>query len=385
MNILDVTREMLDHTPCFYYDTHALCENVMALRAKMNKSIKLCYSIKSNPFMAIYAAKYADYVEVCSDGEIRLCADEHIKDASVIVGGIYKDDKQIAYLANKSYAKISIESVSQLKSLSEKSLKSGIEQRVLLRLSSGNQFGMNAKDIISISQHQDKYPKIKFLGIHLYSGTQKKKKEWIANDLNNISETLRQCSFDNPEVEYGPGIGVPLFESGSSDWADILLDEMVDMVNRLSYDYPITLEFGRFLSANVGYYITKIVDIKENSGRKFYIVDGGINHLNYYGQLNGVPTPKVHYLFDRYPDTKEYDNVTICGSLCTANDILAKDIKFPAGNIGDYLVFEKAGAYSITEARTMFLLHAMPAVFIKDGGETVLIRETIDSYNHFLV
>ncbi|MEI3412825.1 MAG: hypothetical protein V8Q57_06260 [Blautia sp.] len=44
------------------------------------------------------------------------------------------------------------------------------------------------------------------------------------------------------------------------------------------------LEMGRYLAYLCGFYLTSIVDMKVNHEQSYAIVDGGINHLNYYGQ-----------------------------------------------------------------------------------------------------
>ena len=75
---------------------------------------------------------------------------------------------------------------------------------------------------------------------------------------------------------------------------------------------------------------------------------------------------------------KEY---MICGSLCTFADILARGVELEAPQIGDRLIFENIGAYSITEGSYLFLSHALPMVYLaKQSGEMELLREGIESW-----
>ena len=53
----------------------------------------------------------------------------------------------------------------------------------------------------------------------------------------------------------------------------------------------VVLEMGRFLAAACGYYVTSIVDMKVNKEQPYVIMDGGINHLNYYGQAMAMKQP----------------------------------------------------------------------------------------------
>ena len=59
----------------------------------------------------------------------------------------------------------------------------------------------------------------------------------------------------------------------------------------LQFHGKIVLEMGRFLAASCGYYITSIVDMKVNKEQPYVILDGGINHLNYYGQAMAMKRP----------------------------------------------------------------------------------------------
>ncbi len=56
----------------------------------------------------------------------------------------------------------------------------------------------------------------------------------------------------------------------------------------------VILEMGRYLTYLCGYYITSIVDMKVNHGQNYAIVDGGINHLNYYGQAMAMKLPHCY-------------------------------------------------------------------------------------------
>ena len=80
---------------------------------------------------------------------------------------------------------------------------------------------------------------------------------------------------------------------------------------------------GRALTASCGYYLTSVKDIKQNNGRNYCIVDGGIHQIQYDGQIRGMYTPEVQIIGEQ-EETKEW---TVCGSLCTTNDILIQNME----------------------------------------------------------
>ncbi len=70
--------------------------------------------------------------------------------------------------------------------------------------------------------------------------------------------------------------------------------------------------------------------------------------------------------------------MTICGALCTVSDVLVKNLPLKGNILGDFLVFERVGAYSVTEGIYLFLSRDLPVIYFysqKKGIE--LVRDTI--------
>lgn len=366
--------DMVKNCPYYLFDANRFKQNIDSLKGKLSSRVKVCFSVKSNPFLVVSGAKYADYVEVCSEGEYKLCTSK-VKSENVIAGGVYKSPEWLKTLAQSNVFRISIESMSQLVQLEKEAETADSVKKILLRLSSNNQFGMPVEEIVEVSTHSDRYPHLQLCGIHYYSGTQKNNPEKIRDDLSRVREVLRQSGLKNPSLEYGPGIGVLLYGDSNNQSYQAIYEEMIREVNQLAKQYPITLELGRVLTADVGKYFTTVVDRKQINDRMFYIVDGGIHHLNYYAQQNGFPLPKIQSFRKGKQET-----VTICGSLCTASDVLAKDITLPRAEIGDRIAFLNVGAYSVTEARALFLSHRLPEVWIVEDNIEYKARDNIETY-----
>jgi diaminopimelate decarboxylase len=83
-------------------------------------------------------------------------------------------------------------------------------------------------------------------------------------------------------------------------------------------------------------------------------------------------------------DLKEW---TVCGSLCTVNDVLVKQYPFHGLVTGDKLIFEKTGAYSVTEGISLFLSRELPQVLLyseKDNLRQARGNYPTDVLNYFL-
>ena len=136
---------------------------------------------------------------------------------------------------------------------------------------------------------------------------------------------------------------------------------------------------GRFFAAPCGYYLTKVIDAKSNYGVNYAIVDGGLNQLKYDGQLKGMLIPQIIHLKDR-ADCGETAPWTLCGSLCTTEDVLTRNVSLDDLQIGDTLVFCRTGAYSVTEGMAVFLSREMPVVSVWSEKEGLtVIREMLRS------
>ena len=129
--------------------------------------------------------------------------------------------------------------------------------------------------------------------------------------------------------------------------------------------------------------------------------------MNYYGQTMAMKLPFCQHL---KPETKEIKNIAeaqtetgvygcdvtddmnaagsgqetlwnICGSLCTVSDVIVKQLKLKDAQIGEVLVFERVGAYSVTEGIYLFLSRDLPSVLMYSQKSGVrIVREAMPSY-----
>jgi len=138
-----------------------------------------------------------------------------------------------------------------------------------------------------------------------------------------------ESGFEAQVLEYGPGFFVPYFKKDKSEDVENILSEFRALLESLNFKGKVVLEMGRFLAAACGYYVTSIVDMKVNKEQPYVIMDGGINHLNYYGQAMAMKQPYCTQ-FDTEGNEKtggEEESWNLCGALCTVSDVVVK--RFP--------------------------------------------------------
>src|SRR6202040_4220293 len=81
------------------------------------------------------------------------------------------------------------------------------------------------------------------------------------------------------------------------------------------------IEPGRFLVGESGVYVARIIDIKESRGKKFLILDGGMNHhLAASGNLGQTIKRNYPIALLEKMDAPITDTVDVVGPLCTPLD-----------------------------------------------------------------
>lgn len=402
-------------TPFYIYDKDILRNTVKRFRMNILPNVKICYAMKANPFMVKYMSELTDRVEVCSFGESRIVKALGIEPEKLFISGVLKKPDDLREIIDDfgDKATYTAESMTQFRLLEKEGAKRNLKLKVLLRLSDGSQFGMDRSEIEKILSENHQGTEV--IGIHYFTGTQKRNSKIIQHELEALGKFLDEenSKFGHvlKHLEYGPGFKINYFEHSDdfilsqSEW-----DYLNELLAGLQKRYEITLEMGRVLAADAGYYATRVCDVKKNNGINFAIVDGGIHQLHYDGQIKGMYKPPIKILKDmntdncneKEPRIKNKDKIkglsdvfgksvktgnmenekwTVCGSLCTTNDVLLSQQEMEDLAVGDIIVFEKVGAYSNYEGMSLFLSHELPGVYSYSRYEGIKrLRERQESY-----
>ena len=361
-------------TPAFIFDADEFGKRARNVKSAIDGA-SLCYSIKANPFLLACLPEEIDRVEVCSPGELAICRRVGVDPSTVVYSGVNKGSEDIAEAIEYGAELLTAESLRQLELINTAALAAGKRVRVALRLTSGNQFGMDSEELKRAAAEKGSYAGVDIVAIHYYSGTQKKKLAVVEKELAELEEladTLeKRFGLSGVSLEYGPGLPADYFGADPEERDMAVLAEAGAMIASVAARRSVTVEFGRFLASPCGTYLTAAADIKNNNGENFVICDGGINHLKYYGQTMAMQTPPITLLGAHGEKTEDY---TLCGSLCTTADILVRKVTLPALSVGDVLAFGRCGAYSVTEGIGLFLSRQLPRIVLHSerGGDTLL-------------
>lgn len=371
-------------TPFYVFDIDVLKERIDYLKSMMPENVHLCYAMKANPFVVKEIDEIIEKYEICSYGEWNIAKKMGVIDSKMVISGVYKDEISMDDILNnyKNGEVFTIESLNQIELLNKLTKEKKKVINIILRLTSGNQFGMCEEEIFEILENRAKYEYLNIMGIQYFSGTQKKLSKRIIKELEYVDEFVlnlkNNLGFVVEELEFGPGFPVVYFEAEQDFDEQTYLMEIADKIKNMKYQGHITMELGRSIVASCGSYYTKVVDKKINKEGNFAILDGGMNHLVYYGQMMAMKKPMLDIIPKR--EDKILENWNLVGALCTINDLIVKQLPVSNLEIGDIFIFKNTGAYSMTEGISLFLSRDLPKVVFVQGGEMKIVRENINTY-----
>lgn len=371
-------------TPLYVFDLGELEKRVAFLRSCLPEKVELCYAVKANTFIIEKAAEIVDLLEICSPGEYRICDRLSVPHSKFVVSGVNKQADFIdsAIASDEPAAYFTAESVNQFHMLRDSAEKHHKRISVLLRLTSGNQFGLDKDDLFDVIARYKDDPWVEITGIQYFSGTQKNSLKKLKRELDYVdtvlSELLEKHSYAASKLEYGTGFPVSYFDGENFD-ESAFLEEFSKLLSDMAFKGKITLEIGRSIAASCGTYLTRVVDTKVNCGERYAIVDGGMHQIVYYGQFMAMKHPKIRRIAaGAGAESDAAADWNICGSLCTINDFLVKKFPFTDLRIGDILLFPSAGAYCVTEGIALFLSRELPGVYLLDtDGSIRKVRDQI--------
>lgn len=356
-------------TPLYIFNIDELIKRTRYLKEVFQCGI--VYAVKANTFIPKKIEDEVERFEICSSGEFEICNKLGINHKKMVISGVYKDYESIDnMISNYDIGKYTIESLEQFKLLEELSNKYNKEIHVLIRLTSNNQFGVNEEEFKYIIKNKKQ---IIIDGIEYFSGTQKTSLKKINREIDYLCEFINgieeEFNIKLDEIEYGPGLSINYFQNEEFN-EENYFKEINEAIGKLRYK-KLYLETGRSLTASCGFYLTRVVDMKNNKNGNHIILDGGINHLVYYGQTMAMRLP----YFDIFPkkDVKK-EIYTLYGSLCTVNDVIIKGVEIQKLEIGDLLIFKNVGAYSSTEGISLFLSRELPGVVLYKDSKFKQVR-----------
>jgi diaminopimelate decarboxylase len=386
-------------TPFYLYDGGLVEARARAVLDALGTDV--LYSVKANPSLAIaqiLCGVPGLGAEVASSGELAVVLVAGFAPADVLFAGPGKTDAELDRLVAAGILADNVESLTEIARLAAAAERAGTSAGVGLRLNptaqllgaqmrmggTASQFGIGEEDLEAAVARVEAHPSLELRGIHVYTATQVFDPAPLVEHCRNVFElairtaelTGRALGF----IDFGGGFGIPYFE-GLDDF-DLGVFGAAFRDLRASYASDSRLEgtrflfeLGRYLVADAGIYVTRVIDVKDTRGTTFVVTDGGMNHhltaTGNMGQVFRKPFPLAN--LSRLQGGTS--TVTVTGPLCTPLDVFGTKLELVEPRVGDLLGVFYSGAYGYSASNLGFLSHATPAeVLLHDGAVHVLRR-----------
>jgi diaminopimelate decarboxylase len=387
-------------TPLFIYDQGILESRYASLRDAFPSRFSISYSIKANPNLALigFFLEQGCGLEVASAGELCQALSVGCAPADIFFAGPGKTESELTLAISRGIGEIHAESELEIERISELSRALGARTTVGLRVNPGEQglggamrmggksapFGVDEEQIDPLLRRIVADSHLEFCGIHLFSGTQildhavllaqyRKGLEIAKHVAQLVSVPLRT-------VDFGGGLGIRYFPGEAElDLQELKagLHEWMTAVDG-DDDFALTrfvIEPGRFLVGEAGLYVARVNDIKISRGKKYLILDGGMNHhLAASGNLGQVIKRNFPIGILNKFDLPAEETVDVVGPLCTPLDTLGRAVPLPVAEVGDLIGIFQSGAYARAASPLGFLSHPTPPEVLVIQDNDLLIR-----------
>ncbi len=383
-------------TPLYVYsagqvlDRYRLFANAFGHRDHL-----ICYSVKANSNLSILKllAAQGSGFDIVSGGELLRILEVNKKAASrVVFSGVGKTVEEIDLALATGILIFNVESESEAALLAERARKRRIRARVALRvnpdvfaethpyISTGlreHKFGIDIKAARPVYQEVKRSRYLDPVGISVHIGSQIQTAEPFGAALAGVAELIRELAGDGIQIKFvdaGGGLGIDYHGGGVSP-ADKVENYAAAVESALrGLEVCLLVEPGRFLIAQAGTLLARVLYVKRNGSKTFVITDAGMNDLirpalyqAYHEILPVIPNPLA-----------KSGLVDLVGPVCESGDFFARDRTMPEVKEGDLVAILDAGAYGMSLSSN-YNSRPRPAEVLVEGTRVRLIRrrETI--------
>jgi len=347
----------------------------------------ICYAVKANSNLAVLRlfAGLGAGADVVSEGELRRALAASVPPQRILFSGVGKTSSELAAAIDAEIYQINVESVPELRRLSELASARGravpvairvnpdVDARTHAKISTGmkeNKFGIDVGEAIAAYSLAAELPGIEPVGLAVHIGSQLVDLEPYRRAFTKVAGLVRELRAKGlavARVDLGGGLGIRYRAEDPPEPSSYarLAREVFG-----SAGLAMSLEPGRVLAGPAGLLVARVVYVKEGADKRFVIVDGAMNDLlrpalyDAWHDIVPVRRPAVDALLAP---------ADVVGPVCETGDTFAVDRDLPPIAEGDLVAFTAAGAYGAVMSSTYNSRPLVPEVLVA-GSRFDVIR-----------
>jgi len=386
-------------TPFFVYDADTVNARIRAVREAMGGRVAVYYAVKCNPNLALLRAVKAatDGLDISSGGELEQALAAGYEGHHLSFAGPAKTKAELTAAIEAGAGAISIESARELSECIAVSKQLRRRACVALRVNplqinrafgikmggKAVQFGIDEEDLSSVLAMLAEHSReLDFRGMHVYAGSQcfdpAGLAEGVANTLRIVRELEAHSGLECHTVNLGGGFGVSHGETNRElDLAaagEALRPILDEFIASAPVKRTLVFELGRYLTAEAGLYVTRVLGTKSSRGKTFFLVDGGLHHHLAAAGTFGAALRANFALRNLSRSDAEPVRCQVAGPSCNPTDLLGIDVELGRPELGDLVGVLKSGSYGLTASPVLFLGRQTPAELVLQHGAVALGR-----------
>ena len=387
-------------TPCWVYSARALEQRYREFADSFRGLDALvCYSLKANSNQAVIAtlARLGAGADVVSGGEMRRALAAGIPADKIVFAGVGKTADEMNAALKAGIRQFNVESEPELRLLSRTAaalrkrapvvlrVNPDVDAKTHAKITTGkkeNKFGVDIDLAPRVARLAAELPGIDFRGLAVHIGSQLTSVEPFAaafQRLAELSNELIAAGVPISRLDFGGGLGVNYRgeQPPPISWYADAVRSSLDLLPKGGKGVEIVLAPGRWLIAEAGALLTRVIYVKSGTAKRFLIVDGAMNDL-----LRPAMYDAFHPMRPvvEHPETAAQEAFDVVGPVCETGDLLAAARPLPVLATGDLLAIEVAGAYGAVMSSTYNARTLAPEVLVR-GAKWAVVRprQTIES------
>ncbi|GAA0615023.1 alanine racemase [Kutzneria viridogrisea] len=385
-------------TPLYVYDLDRVEAARRDLFEALPESFTVFYAAKANPHPELLRALREGKgrscrVEISSTGELSAALVAGFLGAEVMYTGPGKTHGELAVAIAKGVRTFSVESPTDLEHVGAAAVAHGVRVDCLLRVNSASasattsirmtgtpsQFGFDSETLPQLMPRLSQVEGVSIAGLHFFPLSNAKDEQSLIGEFQHTIELAarlrRELDVPLRFIDIGGGFAAPYGAPGARPVYDKLRGELE---STLDVHFPewregnphFACESGRYLVGDSGHLVSEVVNVKDSRGRRFVILDAGINT---FGGMSGLGRLLPVAVEPDADGAAAAQTASLVGPLCTPGDVLGRNIALPDLASGDLVTIPNTGAYGPTASLLMFLGRPAPAEVVVRGGEVVSV------------
>jgi diaminopimelate decarboxylase len=373
-------------TPAYVYSRAQLLANYAAIADGPHRPNLVCYSVKALSNLAVLKllAEAGSGFDVVSGGELARVLAAGGEASKVVFSGVAKTDSELAEALWAGIGCFNVESEQELAQLSAVAqhlqktapfslrVNPDIDARTHPYVATAlreSKFGVPLGRARALYAAASKLPGLQPVGVDFHLGSQIASLAPFRQAVREVGALVAALLRDGHPIRHldvGGGLGIPEGKRRPptpAQWLAVLRREL------RALPVALLVEPGRAIAGNAGALLTRVLGHKNQSGRRFLLVDAAMNDLIrpalYDARHEIVPVQAT-----RVPAAL----VDVVGPVCESADFLAKRRRLPLVAPGGLLAVLDAGAYGFSMSSNYNSRLRPPEVLV-EGSTFRIIRE----------